>query len=535
MEELLKRLQLILKELQLYHLARYVEDISKSIDKVHIAFVGEYNAGKSSTINTLLGQKVLAERDLPTTNRVVLVTHCTVEKREKLDPFTEQICINYPKLEHIVLVDTPGLTSAIEEHEEALMRYLHKADLVVIVAPSNQPYTKEIEKLLSLLSEKHSTQWAYVINIFEDPSIYEEEPDKITRLKEFVREKLRNILSSEDVEKTPIFAFSLRMVRKGVSDHPLTQEWEIFKNFIFEAVAEKAKKLKYAAIKEKILKVVSGEEILQKQRELQNLEKQRKYWLSLKDSVLKYAEKTLKEKKEKIDQKVDQLFEELLKDIEEIAERFTVKDLLTRPKEVKEEIKETIEVKFFVTEHLAEIEQLIDYRPDFIRLKKIYPELVVEPTIPANLQRLKNKLVEDVEKLPYVVGTPGKFSKWGAGVGLALLAVGGALSLFGTVESATLVGGAVAAGGGATALISAYNLATVKKRLQERLYERVNRLRGYYKKLYKRFYEERFNEKLQRVIDYIDTNVERLNRKIDELAKVLKDLDKVVYEITFKV
>ena len=62
-------MKIALKELQLEHLARFAEDFYHSLDKTHIAFVGEYNAGKSSLINTLLGKKILAERDLPTTNR----------------------------------------------------------------------------------------------------------------------------------------------------------------------------------------------------------------------------------------------------------------------------------------------------------------------------------------------------------------------------------------------------------------------------------------------------------------------------------
>ena len=535
MEELLKQLQIVLKDLNLEHIARYVEDISKSVDKVHIAFVGEYNAGKSSIINTLLGERILAERDLPTTNRVVLVTHCPVEKKEKIDNFTELLCINNPKLENIVLVDTPGLSSAIEEHESALMHYLHKADLVVIVAPSNQPYTKEIEKLLELLSEKHSTQWAYVINIFEDPKVYEEDPTKITRLKEFVKEKLRNILSSEDVEKTPIFAFSLRLVREGNLEHPLAKEWKNFENFVFKEVAEKAKKLKYASIKEKILKAVSGEEILERQRTLEGLKRKRNYWQSLKEAVKKYAEKSLSERRKKIEQKLEMLFGELEKDIDEILEKIPPKEILKAPEKVEEEISETLRVKFMVTEHLSDIEKLLDYRPEFIRLKRIYPELVVEPTIPANLQTLKNNLIGDIEKLPYVAGKPGKVAKWLAPIGLLAL-IGGLVPLF--TESPTsikVISGIIAAFGGLIFLISVYRLLTVKKALETNLKNRIQNLKEHYKKLYTQYYKEKFEEKLQRVLDYIDENVERLNRRIGELENLLQKLDKLVYDITFKV
>ncbi len=532
MESLFEEVKLLLKELELPHLVKYVDDITKSVDKVHIAFVGEYNAGKSSLINTLLGKRVVAERDLPTTNRIVLVTHCPVEKHEKLDSFTEQVCINEPRLEHIVLVDTPGLSSAIREHEETLLSYLHKADLIVLVAPSNQPYSKEIEELLELLEEKHSTHLAYVINIFEDPKVYEEDPDKIKRIKEFVREKLRSVLSAEEVDRTKIFAFSIRKVREGESS-PLTAEWEEFKKFIFEEVAEQAKRLKFASIKEKLLKLFSGSEILEKKEKFENLERERERWLNLKERVFEYAESVKRKKEEGIDLTLDRLFEELKKDIEEVLAKYGNWDLVRHPDKVFEEIKETVRVKFLVSDHLAEIETLLDYRPEFVKLKKLYPELVVEPTIPARLQKLKNQLVEDVEKLPQTVGKPGKVAKWFAPLGFTV-AILGVVFLLLPQPHLKVVGGLFVVFGGITFLIAIYRLLTLKRGFEKAFEDRIERLKSFYSKLYKGYYREQFDRKLSKVIDYIDTHLAGVDDKLKSLGRLLKKVEDVLYKITFK-
>ena len=527
MEQLLQELKITLKELNLDHLARYVDDLAASVEKTHIAFIGEYNAGKSSLINTLLGKKVVAERDLPTTNRVVLITDCAVEKREKLDEYTELVCLKDDRLKYVVLVDTPGLSSAIREHEDALMRYLHKADLVVVVAPSNQPYTKEIELVLNRLKDRHSTQWAYVINIFEDPSVYEEDPNKLLRLKEFVREKLRSILSAEDVERMPIFAFSVRAVRKGVTDHPLlTKEWEDFKRFIFDEVAEKARQLKFQALKEKLLKLLSMSEILDLYATLENYESQKKKWELIKEQVQDFAKRHLEERQRRIEEKLGQLLSDIEREVEEILERSSAVELLKQPEAIKEEIEQLLKVNLLAGEGLAQIEALLDYRPALLRLKRTYPELVVEPTIPPKLRAMEEKLRSDIQGLPRFLGKPGY---WALRLGLPL----GVVLLFGGILLAVLkedlreVGIGVAALGGILSLFALYRVLTAKKLLEKRLKERIETLKRYYGKLYKTYYGERFGEKLSKVYEYLDTRIGELNLKIETLKGKLKKLEDI--------
>jgi len=535
MEETLKELKLTLKSLNLDHLAKYVTDIYESVDKVHIAFVGEYNAGKSSLINTLLGEKVVAERDLPTTNRVVLITHCPVEKKEKLDEFTELICVNNEKLKHTVLVDTPGLSSAVREHEEALLKYLHKADLIVIVAPSNQPYTKEIENLLKLLAKEHSTQLAYVINIFEDPSVYEEDPSKLTRLKEFVREKLRNILSSEDVERTKIFAFSVRAVRKGAQDYPfLTEEWEDFKKFIFEEVITQAKKIKFNAVKEKVLKLLNNSVELENLRlKVDRLKSELQRWKLIKENVEEFLEIEKGKKINELQKFIKNFFSHLETVVEDHLKHFTSLEVAKNAKKVVEDFEETVSEYLDRAEVKKNLERILDYRPVLVKLKKIYPELRVEPTIPGGLQSLLDEFEERLYSTIRSLGKIGTVSKGLAvffgiflpvGLIFALFA-GGEWKIFGWV-----ITGVSAVG----LLISLLVLLTSKSRLENGLKREFNRLEKTLILKLEGFLNSKLDERFDLTFANIEAEIEKLKLELGYTEEKLKKLEELKKELLEK-
>lgn len=83
--------------------------------------VGEYNAGKSSFINALLGKKYLLDGVLPTTDKICVLrssintnnsskTSASMWRRSEnifVDD-VEEISIPLKWLNHIALVDTPG-------------------------------------------------------------------------------------------------------------------------------------------------------------------------------------------------------------------------------------------------------------------------------------------------------------------------------------------------------------------------------------------------------------------------------------------
>lgn len=146
-----------------------IEDLIGELEnfKIKIPFVGRFNAGKSSLLNTILGQEILKEEQKPETclateikfgNEKVIAHYMDETTSEhKIDILTKlgiddgeqqsEIDINRCKYlevylpilnlrelgKDIVLVDMPGFDSGIESHNKAILRYLSEGSLFMLV------------------------------------------------------------------------------------------------------------------------------------------------------------------------------------------------------------------------------------------------------------------------------------------------------------------------------------------------------------------------------------------------------------------
>jgi hypothetical protein len=452
-----------------------------------------------------------------------------VEKRERLDDFTELVCVKDPRLEQTVLVDTPGLTSAVREHEQALMRYLHKADLIVIVAPSNQPYTKEIEELLKLLERKHSTQLAYVINIFEDPQVYLEDPEKLTRLKEFVRERLRNILSAEEVERMPIFAFSIRAVRKSAEGGYdfLIKEWENFRRFIFDEVISRAKKIKQNALKEKILKTLASSSELEGVRLRVERDKEELIrWENLKGSVEEFLSARREEKEREVSSFVERVFEKLRAETEAV-EGFSLWDFVKNPSAVVEELRKRFGEILNSEATKSAFTEAVDYRPALLRLKRVFPEVKVEPTIPPRLEEtfenFKGEVLRSLEKLSRF----GEISKNLAALFGLVLIFAGAVALFGQSEGWKKGATAVALLSAAGLLISLGFLLTSKGRFSKKLQTLLEEAERRTRRELTEYALTQLDKRFSLTLADLEAKVEQLKKRIGSVEIQLKKLEEI--------
>jgi len=118
-----------------------------------LVVAGEYNAGKSTFINALLGDDVFATGDLPTTRVIAILRHGESRPPE---PIGEHVLLHhYPLdvLRDLEIVDTPG-TNSIERMEEAITRgFVPRADLVLFVTSLLQPLTASELAFLTLIRE----------------------------------------------------------------------------------------------------------------------------------------------------------------------------------------------------------------------------------------------------------------------------------------------------------------------------------------------------------------------------------------------
>jgi len=90
---------------------------SRIVDFFTVVIVGEFNAGKSTLINSLLGRDYLKAGILPTTDKICILRHKSDQKSSYESSFEhskvlmndiEVIDIPVKWLDHITLIDTPG-------------------------------------------------------------------------------------------------------------------------------------------------------------------------------------------------------------------------------------------------------------------------------------------------------------------------------------------------------------------------------------------------------------------------------------------
>ncbi|ULH16804.1 dynamin family protein [Deinococcus sp. KNUC1210] len=116
-----------------------------------LVVVGEFNAGKSSFVNALLGDAVLPEGVTPTTDRIYVLVHGEKgEPEATADPFVVRLKLPLTALEGVALVDTPGTNAIIRQHQVLTEGFLPRADLLLFLTSADRPFTESERQFLSL-------------------------------------------------------------------------------------------------------------------------------------------------------------------------------------------------------------------------------------------------------------------------------------------------------------------------------------------------------------------------------------------------
>lgn len=119
-----------------------------------MVFVGPFSSGKSTLINALLGEDdLLAVGPVPTTDRISILRWG--EDSQRMDSGGEVDTVFYPSplLKKVSFVDTPGLESIFQKHEETTRKFLHRSDVVLLVMLATQAMTQRNVEYLQKLRE----------------------------------------------------------------------------------------------------------------------------------------------------------------------------------------------------------------------------------------------------------------------------------------------------------------------------------------------------------------------------------------------
>ncbi len=107
-----------------------------------LVVVGEFNAGKSTLLNVLLGGPYLEEGVTPTTAEVTIVRYGEQGQGRHLPGGAVERTLPAPLLRELSIVDTPGTNAIIRRHEELTREFIPRSDLVLFVTSADRPFAE---------------------------------------------------------------------------------------------------------------------------------------------------------------------------------------------------------------------------------------------------------------------------------------------------------------------------------------------------------------------------------------------------------
>ncbi len=173
-----------------------------------VVVVGEFNAGKSTFVNALIGDDLLPMGITPTTDAIELIRWSNKRRhdfawrepgvvREWLHPNTGG--------PGVVIVDTPGTGSVFRKHERIAKNFLSRSDLVIFVLSAKRALA-ETERLYLELARDYGKKIVVVINQADLLQRHERK-----EVEAFVRQQIDELLDLHP----EIFVVSAKQALKG--------------------------------------------------------------------------------------------------------------------------------------------------------------------------------------------------------------------------------------------------------------------------------------------------------------------------------
>ncbi|XP_042517367.1 probable transmembrane GTPase FZO-like, chloroplastic isoform X2 [Macadamia integrifolia] len=155
---LLEASDVIRKAAPLMEEVKLLTDAASQLDEPFLlVIVGEFNSGKSTFINALLGRRYLKEGVVPTTNEITLLRY------SELDSHGQEHCERQPDglfvcslpakiLKEMNLVDTPGTNVILQRQQRLTEEFVPRADLILFVISADRPLTEsEFEEAIAFI------------------------------------------------------------------------------------------------------------------------------------------------------------------------------------------------------------------------------------------------------------------------------------------------------------------------------------------------------------------------------------------------
>jgi small GTP-binding protein len=164
---------------------KIVNSCRKDLDDFFlIAVTGQFNVGKSTFINTLLGDKFLETGITPTTSDINYVRYGTTYTQVKKDDRTV-ISVPVDWLKTVSVVDTPGLNSLDKEHDAITSQFIPRSDIVFFLISSTQTLSDTEHNFIQYVKKWKKD---VVVVMTKIDSL---EPDELNTVKRYLESNLK--------------------------------------------------------------------------------------------------------------------------------------------------------------------------------------------------------------------------------------------------------------------------------------------------------------------------------------------------------
>lgn len=155
-----------------------------------VVVIGEFNAGKSSLINALLGEELLPMGVTPTTEMIEVIRYGETAERRPTQRDNSTRVWSHPNTgaPGVALVDTPGTGSVFQKHEKTAKDFLHRSDLIIFVISAKRALA-ETERLYLELAKNYGKKIVMVVNQIDLLGAAEQ-----TEVRRFVERQLQELL-----------------------------------------------------------------------------------------------------------------------------------------------------------------------------------------------------------------------------------------------------------------------------------------------------------------------------------------------------
>jgi small GTP-binding protein len=167
-------------------------DVAKDLQAMFflVVVIGEFNAGKSSFVNAMLGDALLPTGITPTTEMIELIRYGATISRiptVREDGIREWTHPN-TGAPGVAIVDTPGTGSVFQKHETTAKSFLHRSDLVIFLLSAKRALA-ETERLYLDMAKQYGKKIILVVNQVDLLG-----PAEQVEVRRFVERQLQDLL-----------------------------------------------------------------------------------------------------------------------------------------------------------------------------------------------------------------------------------------------------------------------------------------------------------------------------------------------------